>query len=60
MRTRRIRYSSVFYRSDDSRARTTGGYGLGLAIAKSIIDKHKFKVTVDNDEGSSICFNVTM
>ncbi|MCC8136065.1 MAG: HAMP domain-containing histidine kinase, partial [Ruminococcus sp.] len=49
-----------FYRSDDSRARTTGGYGLGLAIAKSIIDKHKFKVTVDNDEGSSICFNVTM
>lgn len=49
-----------FYRSDDSRARTTGGYGLGLSIAKSIIDKHKFKVTVDNDEGSSICFNVTM
>jgi nitrogen-specific signal transduction histidine kinase/outer membrane biosynthesis protein TonB len=49
-----------FYRSDDSRARATGGYGLGLAIAKSIIDKHKFKITVDNIEGTSICFNVIM
>lgn len=49
-----------FYRSDDSRARTTGGYGLGLAIAKSIIDKHKFKITVDNVEGVSIRFNVIM
>ncbi len=49
-----------FYRSDDSRARTTGGYGLGLAIAKSIIDKHKFRITVDNTEGESICFNIIM
>lgn len=49
-----------FYRSDESRNRSTGGYGLGLAIAKSIIDKHKFKVIVDNDEGRSICFRVIM
>jgi signal transduction histidine kinase len=49
-----------FYRSDSSRARSTGGYGLGLAIAKSIIDKHKFKVQVENQEGKSICFVVTM
>ena len=49
-----------FYRSDASRNRATGGYGLGLAIAKSIIDKHKFKVSVDNIEGKSICFIVTM
>lgn len=49
-----------FYRSDSSRARTTGGYGLGLAIAKTIIDKHKFKLTIDNVEGESICFNVIM
>ncbi len=49
-----------FFRSDESRNRATGGYGLGLAIAKSIIDKHKFKVHVENNEGSSICFVVTM
>ena len=50
-----------FYRTDDSRTRlSTGGYGLGLAIAKSIIDKHKFKINVENDEGKSISFIVTM
>ncbi len=50
-----------FYRSDDSRSRqNVGGYGLGLAIAKSIIDKHKFKINVENDEGKSICFVIVM
>lgn len=50
-----------FYRTDDSRTRqATGGYGLGLAIAKSIIDKHKFKVNVENEQGKSISFVVTM
>lgn len=50
-----------FYRSDDSRTRQTiGGYGLGLAIAKSIIDKHRFKISVDNIEGKSISFIITM
>ncbi len=49
-----------FYRSDASRNRSTGGYGLGLAIAKSVIDKHKFKVHVMNQPGKSVCFMVTM
>ena len=49
-----------FYRSDASRARSTGGYGLGLAIAKSIIDFHKFKVNVSGVEGENVCFTVIM
>ncbi|MBQ7026829.1 MAG: HAMP domain-containing histidine kinase [Ruminococcus sp.] len=49
-----------FYRSDLSRNRSTGGYGLGLAIAKSIIDKHKFRIQVDTNPGQSVCFTVIM
>lgn len=49
-----------FYRSDDSRSRMTGGYGLGLAIAKSVIENHRFKLSIDNHEGESICFTITM
>lgn len=49
-----------FYRSDHSRSRETGGYGLGLSIAKSIADAHKGKITVTGKSGEWVQFTVTL
>lgn len=38
-----------FYRSEASRNRKYGGYGLGLAIASSIVTVHKGQLTVKSD-----------
>ena len=49
-----------FYRSDDSRARTSGGYGLGLAIAKSIVDGHKGGINVTSTGEAGTEFTVKL
>ncbi|MHC1693818.1 MAG: sensor histidine kinase [Eubacteriales bacterium] len=49
-----------FYRGDSSRSRETGGYGLGLSIAKSIADIHKAKISVTGRTGEWVMFSVIM
>lgn len=39
------------YRTDASRARATGGAGIGLAIAKSILEAHRGSVDLVSQEG---------
>jgi heavy metal sensor kinase len=41
-----------FYRSDSSRARKTGGIGLGLSVVKSIVNLHKGSVEVSSNTDS--------
>lgn len=49
-----------FYRADSSRSRETGGYGIGLSIAKAIVEAHKGRITAFTEDGKSISFTVLL
>jgi two-component system sensor histidine kinase CiaH len=49
-----------FYRIDKSRSRNNGGYGLGLAIAKAIVEQHKGKIYVKSVVDESTTFSVEL
>ena len=48
-----------FYRTDKSRVRKEGGYGLGLSIAKTIVDQHKGKIGVFSSAEAGTIFTLT-
>lgn len=50
-----------FYRADSARGRQdAGGYGLGLAIAKKIVDEHNGKILVDSEIGKGSEFKIIL
>lgn len=48
------------YRTDKSRDRKTGGAGVGLTIAKTIVQVHHGKISVESEEGKGSRFTVVL
>jgi two-component system OmpR family sensor kinase len=49
-----------FYRADRSRARATGGSGLGLSIVAALVAAHDGRVTVSSPPGAGAVFRVLL
>lgn len=49
-----------FFRSDKARNRQEGGYGLGLAIAKWIVEAHHGRIKVESQPGRGTTFAVSL
>ena len=54
-----LRLFDRFYRGDSAR-QFTGGYGIGLSMAKAILDAHKGEITAYRRDPSHIGFRVVL
>lgn len=51
---------SRFWRADDARATATGGLGIGLAVTKEIVERHKGTIGVARREGQGVVFTIRL
>jgi two-component system, OmpR family, phosphate regulon sensor histidine kinase PhoR len=49
-----------FYKADKSRTRSAEGSGLGLSIAKTIVEMHRGSIQAASDDGAGATFTVTL
>ena len=49
-----------FYRVDQSRTRATGGSGLGLTIARRLVEAHGGEINAQSEPGKGSCFSFTL
>ena len=49
-----------FYRLDSSRSTQTGGYGIGLSVAKAIVSAHNGKISATTQDGRSLQIHVQL
>ncbi|MGN6379012.1 MAG: sensor histidine kinase [Gaiellales bacterium] len=49
-----------FYRADEARNRDSGGAGLGLSIARQLVEEHGGRITVESAPGEGSTFTVTL
>jgi len=49
-----------FFRTDEARARSSGGYGLGLAISKRTVELHDGIISAHNHRNGGLCIKVSL
>jgi len=51
---------SRFWRADEARASSTGGLGIGLAVTKEIVERHKGTIAVASRPGGGTVFTIRL
>jgi two-component system phosphate regulon sensor histidine kinase PhoR len=52
------RLTERFYRVDVKESRAQGGTGLGLALVKHILNRHRGRLTIESASGAGACFTI--